>query len=273
MRAAASNHLSVASLLLERKADVNGTSPDGDSALHQACQEGHTEMVELLLKHKPRVDTWGFRQSTPLMRAAASSKNALQCVQLLLKHGAHVNLQAEGSGDTPLHIAAQEGKHELVAALLSKGADANIAGNKGSTALMRASLGGHVECVRHLLKAKANVHLMASAVEEEQSKRITFVKKGNEAALLVQDRTMKFRFWYSYLCVHAACRLSVSVCHTNPPYTYMGSIYPPRGEKMPSDGGSFFASKYDVKFAYSVLLSSQNPKGRPVQGPLCPCLS
>ncbi len=179
------------SLLLERKADVNGTSPDGDSALHQACQEGHPEMVELLLKYKPRVDTWGFRQSTPLMRAAASSKNALQCVQLLLKHGARANLQCPETGDTALHQATQNSNAEVARALLDagadmkklrrgdtllhlaaqsgclpilklaleKGADPNAKGVKGSTPLIRAAVAEEKEAVKMLLENGADVNM------------------------------------------------------------------------------------------------------------------
>lgn len=54
--AARRGHLEIATMLLERKADVNGNSAPGHTApihrpLYEACENGHEEVAELLLKH------------------------------------------------------------------------------------------------------------------------------------------------------------------------------------------------------------------------------
>ena len=45
-------------------------------------------------------------------------------------------------GETALHVAAQQGKHELVEALLANGANVNARDNKGRTPLHLASANG-----------------------------------------------------------------------------------------------------------------------------------
>ena len=41
-------HLDIAKLLLDKGADVNAKSKDGDTALMAASEKGHTKIVELL---------------------------------------------------------------------------------------------------------------------------------------------------------------------------------------------------------------------------------
>ena len=72
MRAVAGGHSACTMLLLEHGADVNACSPDGDGPLHMACQEGHFALAQELVAHGARVDIFGFKESTPLMRAAAA---------------------------------------------------------------------------------------------------------------------------------------------------------------------------------------------------------
>jgi ankyrin repeat protein len=58
--------------------------------------------------------------------------------------------------DTALRLAAQEGREQLVRALILAGANVQTAAD-GWTALLRAAEGGHEGCVRALLDADANV--------------------------------------------------------------------------------------------------------------------
>ena len=54
-------------------------------------------------------------------------------VEVLKEKGANID-QKNNHGDTPIHIAALEGKNVLVQHLLDAGADIYIANNRGLTA-------------------------------------------------------------------------------------------------------------------------------------------
>jgi ankyrin repeat protein len=57
----------------------------------------------------------------------------------------------EGGGDTPLLVAVEHGKADMVTLLLQQGANIDRAGPKGETALMRAITKGNEECSSLLL--------------------------------------------------------------------------------------------------------------------------
>ena len=65
--------------------------------------------------------------------------------------------EAEETGQTPLHFAADRGSADCVSLLLDNGADANICTDaEGISALQAAVTGGDVGCVRFLLQAGAD---------------------------------------------------------------------------------------------------------------------
>ena len=126
--AAEGGHLEVVEMLLERVqgADVNvSTKSDGRTALYQACQNGHGEVVRLLL--------------------ALSEIN--------------VNQADTDEGRTPLFKACSNGHTHVVKLLLaSSGIDVNQHNKKNETPLNMASYMGHVEVVR-LLCQQPNIDL------------------------------------------------------------------------------------------------------------------
>ena len=72
-------------------------------------------------------------------------------VELLIQHGAEINLQ-NSVGDTALMRAAQHGHERVVELLLRHGADINLQNSGGGTALMRAAIGGHERVLELLLQ-------------------------------------------------------------------------------------------------------------------------
>ena len=114
--------------------DVNkATTDDGSTALIIASQNGHADVVSLLLgKEGVDVNQATNDGRTPLY--IASWKGHSEVVSMLLaKQGVDVN-QATYNGCTPLYIASHKGHSEVVSMLLAKeGIDVNQATNNGAT--------------------------------------------------------------------------------------------------------------------------------------------
>ena len=70
-------------------------------------------------------------------------------VKMLLEFEAEVNVQ-DNSGDTPLHIAARNGRTAVVEVLLKNGASTSIVNKKNQTALDTAAVHGNLECFKSM---------------------------------------------------------------------------------------------------------------------------
>jgi uncharacterized protein len=75
------------------------------------------------------------RDSRGNYRAADIQENAIASLELLLQHGAQVNGRAGRQQQVPLQGAALWGWTKVVAYLIEKGADVNLADSRGLTAL------------------------------------------------------------------------------------------------------------------------------------------
>ena len=109
------DHKAVESLI-NAKADVNVTQPDGASVL-----------------------------------AWAVFLDDLKSAEMLLTAGAKVNTTDE-YGETPLTLACNNGNASLVQKLIEAGANVNVARWDGSTALMLAANSGCVQAVNYLIE-------------------------------------------------------------------------------------------------------------------------
>jgi hypothetical protein len=87
-------------------------------------------------------------------------------VRCLVKElGADVN-QADHEGDTPLYLAALEGKMDILRCLVREfGADVSQANSDGCTPLMIAIVNNHVDVVRWLVKEGADTQAKFAATE------------------------------------------------------------------------------------------------------------
>ena len=158
---------------------------EGKTLLHEAAQFKCIHVVEFLLKHHVSVDAIKRADWTPLM-LAATKKDNLSVVRALLKAEANPKLRNK-DGWTPFHLAAREGDWLMMQELLAT--DSNLwqtlskndrtplhsvclAGHVtalewmldhcqyprgakdscGSTPLMDAIRGGHLECIKKLIK-------------------------------------------------------------------------------------------------------------------------
>jgi len=157
---------------------------DKIDATVEYARSGNTYMIELLIKHGVKANDKNILGITPFHMAR--DNNHVQAMQLLIAHGADVNLLKpeiqpldeatyEGNKDmvqtllalevnpslslaTPLNIASWHGRTEIVALLLKHGTNVNQAGVDGWTALNIASRRGHIGIVELLLNHGANVN-------------------------------------------------------------------------------------------------------------------
>ena len=92
----------------------------------------------------------------PLLQACADSKG-LWIVRLLIEHGARVDVK-DADGTTALMRASLAGHIDVVRLLLDKGAGVGDTDTEGETALHLASWRGHTDKVRLLLENGADVN-------------------------------------------------------------------------------------------------------------------
>jgi ankyrin repeat protein len=152
--AASAGRKEIALYLLDHGADINAGHKDGPGGeddgtpIHSAAVMGKTEMVRFL---KSR----GAIASDAPTAAAAGDADRLR--QLVKDHPDFIEKTwynwGQFCGEMPLlHHAAMHGSAESIAALVALGADAKAADSDGTTALVVAAAGGHLEAVRELLK-------------------------------------------------------------------------------------------------------------------------
>ncbi|WP_225766770.1 ankyrin repeat domain-containing protein [Stenotrophomonas sp. Marseille-Q4652] len=128
----------------------------GPTLLHLAAGRGDAAMVDVLLRHQPlrQAATLNshFCGMTPLYMAASSGN--VEAVKTLLRAGA---MSETDTVAQPLHVAAEQPRPAVLAALLEDGADANSVDANGATALHVAARKGNTEHARLLADAGADL--------------------------------------------------------------------------------------------------------------------
>ena len=163
-------HTAVASLLLERGADIHSRDNNGRTALYYACSTGHTAVASLLLERGVDIHSRDNCGATALHRACESGPTAL--VSLLLQRGADVHSRGNGGrmngGRTALHKACTYGHKDIAILLIERGADIDIKDYNGYTALH----GPLKSALRHVVAQRARTpSLPASSVARPQVSR------------------------------------------------------------------------------------------------------
>ena len=148
----------IALLLLKHGADVHVCDTSGKTPLHFAAANEHIDVVRMLLEHNVAVNSRDDQTSTPLLFALQKGNLNPHVLRLLLDRGADACM-CDGSGKTPLHLAAADGHYEAVQILLEHCAEVNSRDEKGSTPLLLATEKGNHNVVRLLLDHKADAQV------------------------------------------------------------------------------------------------------------------
>ncbi|KAL9445420.1 hypothetical protein AB3S75_018416 [Citrus x aurantiifolia] len=192
---AAQGHHEIVSLLIESGVDINLRNYRGQTALMQACQHGHWEVVLTLILYKANIHRADYLNGGTALHLAALNGHS-RCIRLLLadyipsvpnpwnrlrkksnKTGSIlefdestlrevINRPADG-GVTALHMAALNGHVESVQLLLDLGASVSEVTvedgttidliGAGSTSLHYAACGGNAQCCQILIAMGASL--------------------------------------------------------------------------------------------------------------------
>ena len=127
---AASNegHLDVVQILVEQGADQNKTTINGETPIAMASFNGHLEVVKYLLEQGSSIEKVDNDGWTPLNSGVLAGQ--LEVVQYLLEQGADRD-KGNVEGGTPLHHAAHMGDLDILLLLMSYGANLNARSSDG----------------------------------------------------------------------------------------------------------------------------------------------
>jgi ankyrin repeat protein len=164
--------------LLGAGSGTEGPNADGQTALMVAIKNGDLPIVQMLIDAGAKVNVVEkVQDQTPLMWAAAATRNAAEMVKVLIAKGADVNARARFNdwpsqitsepraqyhaygGLTPLLYAARGGCYRCVEALVAGGADVNLPTPEGVSPIMLALDNGHNGVARLLMDRGGNPHV------------------------------------------------------------------------------------------------------------------
>ena len=128
-------HLEVVKILIEHGAEIEAIYKDGYTPLYIASQNGRLDVVEYLISQQANINMSCHHGSSPLY--IATQQGQLDVVNLLLQKGA--NAEATKSGFTPFYVACRNGHLEVAKTLLEHGVDIEASDGDGSTPLYVAS--------------------------------------------------------------------------------------------------------------------------------------
>ena len=158
-------HTDVVKLLIDVGMTVNDLTTKGFTPLFLACRIGHKDTVKFLLDLKGQT----LNKYTPLEERwtvlhIACLNGHTEVVKLLIDVGMNVN-DALKDGSTPLHLACQNGHHAVVKLLLdlkektlNSCVDTTVKDEGGWSVLHIACSYGHTEVVKLLVDVGMNVN-------------------------------------------------------------------------------------------------------------------
>ena len=149
--------------LIDGGADVNRAQPDGTTPLHWAAYRVDQELVQKLLKKGAKADVVNHYGASPLAEAVRVAN--VPIAGMLLEAGADANASNE-DGQTALMLAARTGNVAVAELLVAHGADVNRRERfKNQSAVMWAAGENHPEMVAFLVSKGADLSIRAQSTD------------------------------------------------------------------------------------------------------------
>lgn len=169
----------------------SSSSTSCESALTLACENGHTDVVDALVKAGADPDQGDPEKGfTPLMKAARAGQ--LCTVQYLLLNCAtaiDINRCTGGNEHNALSLACQNGHLRVVELLLQYGANPLHVFKDNSNCLIEAAKGGHTKIVELLI----DWNYTLTQQQQQQQQLLAATNNGNSLDLAIacgeQDET------------------------------------------------------------------------------------
>ena len=158
LTAASEKYPAVIGYLLEQGAGPNFHNPEfygNKAALEIVMNNGDTDTIRLLLSNGASIEPLG---NTPHNRTPLMDSNSLEVTKCLLEFEPDLD-KVDDKGYTALHLAVEKGHPDIVAELLRRGANPNIANMFGRTAAFKAVNTLSVECARELFNPRYGVDI------------------------------------------------------------------------------------------------------------------
>jgi ankyrin repeat protein len=114
LQAARANDIARVQHLLDHGADIDATSPTGNTALIYAAAHGYSELAQLLVDRGADLDARGYIGNTALIYAA--QEGHAEIVRLLVEHGADAEARNEYGSSAP-NLAVGYGHRDVARTL------------------------------------------------------------------------------------------------------------------------------------------------------------
>ena len=145
--------------------------------------ERHQQIVQLLIDHGADVNLADKNGVTPLKQAQTRGFKEIE--RLLLKAGAQVEVRADPARDARLIAAAKKGDAELVGQLLAQGASVHARDENGVTALIAAAYRNDLGIVDLLIQAGADVNV------QDNTRQSAYLISTSEGYVDLLKRTLR----------------------------------------------------------------------------------
>jgi ankyrin repeat protein len=160
MVACESGHVDVASVLIDKGADIHGFDEENKTALWHAANNGHLNVVKwLIAKGFVHINAKDKKfGENALLRAC---QNEHWDIVAFFLRACKKNIDYESAdfdGVTPLMYTAEFGKPNLLKQLIDLGADIHARDQDKESAILLASEHGHPTCIDFLIKAGASLN-------------------------------------------------------------------------------------------------------------------
>ena len=166
-------------LAVERLVYREGEINYDKGLLFWAIMSGQADIVDILIDRAKAAGDHVRVESTLYDLLAQGEGSSLE-IDFLIDRGANINFRGHG-GVTPLHVATNRRKWEVVCLLLSHQAELNSTCDKGFTPLHWATFHGHLETVSIFIQKGA--HIGSKTNSGQTTLHTALAYRGNEAVV------------------------------------------------------------------------------------------